>query len=101
MTHRVTCGDPADDGDPEEEWVVAGFSTAEKACEYARRFIRAAVEDLRAEAPTPQELHDMYAAWGEYALTAGLDNAAWVAFCIANPATVAAETDYARLDPNP
>ncbi len=101
MTHRVTCGDPADDGDPEEEWAVAGFSTAEKACEYARRFIRAQIEDFRGETASNQELHEMYVAWGEYALTPGLDNEAWIAFCIVNPAATAAETDYARLDPTP
>ena len=45
--HSVRCGDFADEGDPDEEWLVAGFASAEAAQEYARRFVRAQVEDLR------------------------------------------------------
>ena len=62
-------------------------------------FIRAQVEDLRREAASPEELASMYAEWGEYAETPGFDRAAWVAHCIANPATRKQDTDYAALEP--
>jgi hypothetical protein len=97
--HRVLCGDLANPGDPEEEWEVIGFPSAEAAAEYARRFIRAQIEDLRAEAASPEELRRAYLAFGEYAAAEGFDAAAWVEHCIATPATRKAETDYAALDP--
>ena len=67
--------------------------------ESSRRFIRAQIEDLRREAASPEELAGMYAQWGEYAETPGLDHAAWVAHCIANPAARKQDTDYAALEP--
>jgi len=94
--HAVRCGDHAD---PEDEWLVEGFASAAAAQDYARRFIRAQVEDLRPEAASPEELAGMYAQWGEYAETPGLDHAAWVAHCIANPAARKQDTDYAALEP--
>ena len=94
----VACGDFFHDMDPEEEWTVAGFATAEAADEYARRFIRASVEACR------QPEHDAAAtceAWfrfGEYAFgpTVRSDHGRW---CAANPATRPEETDYRALDP--
>jgi len=97
--HRVRCGDHASDGDPDEEWEVAGFASAAAAQEYARRFIRAQIEDLRRETPDAAELRRAYLAWGEYAVTPGLDEAAWVEHCLAAPATKKTETDYAALEP--
>lgn len=97
--HTVRCGDYADFGDPDEEWLVEGFPGAEAAAEYARRFVRAQVEDLRAEAGSAEELRAMYFRFGEYAFAAGLDHAAWVAHCIATPAGRRAETDYAAVEP--
>jgi hypothetical protein len=99
--HSVRCGDFAQRGDPEEEWEVEGFATAEAAQEYARRFVRAQVEDLRRDAAgaPPGALRDAYLRWGEYAETPGFDAAAWAEHCIAHPATRRAETDYAALDP--
>lgn len=99
MSHRVLCGDFAHYQDPEEEWEVAGFASGEAAREYARRFIRAQIEDLRREMPDAEELRRAYLAWGEYAAAEGFDSAAWVEHCIATPATRRAETDYAALDP--
>ena len=52
--HSVRCGDFADEGDPDEEWQVEGFAWAEAAQEYARRFVRAQVEDFRREAAPPR-----------------------------------------------
>ena len=97
--HSVRCGDHADEGDPEEEWLVEGFASAEAAQDYARRFVRAQIEDLRREAGSPEELATMYRRWGEYAVTKGFDLEAWVAHCIANPATRRQDTDYAALEP--
>ena len=97
--HSVRCGDFADEGDPDEEWLVEGFASAEVAQEYARRFVRAQIEDLRQEAASPEELAEMYGRWGEYAVTQGFDPAPWVAHCIANPATRKQDTDYAALAP--
>ena len=97
--HAVRCGDYADFGDPEEEWLVEGFAGAEAAAEYARRFVRAQIEDLRAEAGTAEELNAMYFRFGEYAFAAGLDHEAWVAHCIATPANRRADTDYAAAAP--
>ena len=99
MTHTVLCGDFASDQDPDEEWEVPGFTSAAAAEEYARRFIRAQIEDLRRETPDPEALRRAYFTWGEYAATPGLDTAAWVAHCIATPATRKAETDYAAIAP--
>ena len=97
--HSVRCGDHANPGDPEEEWTVDGFASAAAAQEYARRFVRAQIEDLRREAGSPEELAEMYRRWGEYAVTKGFDLEAWVANCIANPATRRQDTDYAALEP--
>jgi hypothetical protein len=97
--HSVRCGDFADEGDPDEEWQVGGFASAEAAQEYARRFVRAQVEDLRREAASPAELAEMYDRWGEYAETPGFDLAAWVTHCIAHPAARKQDTDYAALEP--
>ena len=96
--HRVRCGDHASD-DPEDAWEVAGFPSAAAAQEYARRFVSAQIEDLRRETPDPAALRQAYLAWGEYAVTPGFDEAAWVEHCIATPATKKAETDYAALEP--
>ena len=101
MSFSVTCGDFADDDDEDSDWLVEGFTSQANATEYARRFIRAQVEDLRDDAETNEALKQMYLMWGEYAATEGFDSAAWVDYCIANPATRKAETDYDALDPNP
>ncbi len=100
MSFTVHCGDFAHYQDPEEEWLVAGFASVAAAQEYARRFIRAQIEDLRGEAENPAALKQMYFSWGEYAATEGFDSAAWVDHCIASPASRKAETDYDALDPN-
>ena len=98
MSHTVLCGDFARYQDPEEEWEVTGFASATAAQEYARRFIRSQIEDMRRDV-TAEELKRAYYAWGEYAATEGFDSQAWVEHCIATPATRRAETDYAALDP--
>ena len=99
MSFSVRCGDFAHPGDPEEEWTVEGFASAAAAQDYARRFVRAQIEDLRLQAASPEELRDMYWNWGEYALTEGFDHEAWVERCIAEPAARRQDTDYGALEP--
>jgi hypothetical protein len=96
----VQCGEHGSHGmDPDDAWVVEGFTTAEAAQEYARRFVRAQVEHLRLDAASAEELHAAYYRFGEYAWAEGLDHEAWVATCIAIPATRKQDTDYQALDP--
>jgi hypothetical protein len=102
VSFAVHCGDFAgNDEDEDDGWVVEGFASAAAATEYARRFIRAQIEDLRREAPSLAELKQMYLMFGEYAAVEGFDSAAWVDHCIATPASRKADTDYDALDPNP
>lgn len=100
MSHSVLCGDFANDQDPDEEWSVDGFRTAEAAAEYARRFIRDQVEGLRSEYPDPAALEQAFLSFGEYAIAPGFELKPWLAHCIATPATRRADTDYQALDPN-
>ena len=100
MSHAVLCGDFAHYQDPDEEWSVDGFATAEAAAEYARRFVRDQVEALRDEYATPAALREAYLAFGEYAIAPGFDLPAWLDHCIATPATKRADTDYQAIDPN-
>lgn len=99
MSHAVLCGDFGAYQDPDEEWLVEGFASAAAAQEYARRFIRAQVEHLRADTPDPVALRDAYFTFGEYAATEGLDTQAWVAHCIAHPAASPRDTNYEQFTP--
>ncbi len=100
MSHSVLCGDFAHYQDPDEEWEIPGFRTAEAAAEYARRFVRDQVEGLRGEYADAAGLREAYLAFGEYAIAPGFDLEAWLDHCIANPAARKADTDYQALDPN-
>ena len=100
MRHSVLCGDFAHYQDPDEEWEIPGFRTAEAAAEYARRFVRDQVEGLRGEYADAAGLREAYLAFGEYAIAPGFDLEAWLDHCIANPAARKADTDYQALDPN-
>ena len=101
MNHSVLCGDFAHYQDPDEEWSIDGFRTAEAAAEYARRFIRDQVEGLRGEYPDPAALEQAFLTFGEYAIAPGFELKPWLAHCIAQPAARRADTDYQALDPNP
>ena len=81
--------------DAEGGWEVAGFSTPASAQEYARRFIRAPVEQHRHALVGNTIRH-----FDGYAGTEGLDSAACVAFCAEYPATRPDRTDYVALEPN-
>ena len=77
--------------DREEEWEAS-------AQEFARRFIRAQVEQYRHA--WPAQTIAAYRHFGDYAAAEGLDSAAWVAFCADNLAARPEETDYAALEPS-
>lgn len=97
---QVLCGDFAHHMDPEEEWTVDGFRSAEAAAEYARRFVRDQVEHLRPHYADAESLKRAFMMFGEYAIAPGFALAPWLDHCIANPATRKAETDYRALDPS-
>ena len=100
MSHAVICGDFAHYMDPEEEWTVDGFRTAGDAAEYARRFIRDQVENLRPQYAEAEALRNAFMMFGEYAIAPGFELKPWLDHCIANPAARKADTDYQALDPN-
>jgi hypothetical protein len=100
VSHSVTIGDFFHYQDPDEEWTIDGFRTAEAAAEYARRFIRDQIEAMRGEYPDPAALEQAYLSFGEYAMATGFELKPWLAHCIAQPATRKADTDYQALDPN-
>ncbi len=101
MTHAVLCGDLAHEHDPDDQWVVEGFRTAEAAREFARRFVRDQIEGLRVEYADAQALKGAYLTFGEYADTPGFDLHEWVDFCVTTPASRRSDTDYQALDPSP
>lgn len=100
MSHSVLCGDFAHCQDPDEEWSVDGFRSAEAAAEYARRFVRDQVEHMRAEYPAPDALRQAFLMFGEYAIAPGFELKPWLDHCIANPTARKSDTDYQALDPN-
>ncbi|WP_198369121.1 hypothetical protein [Roseomonas rosulenta] len=97
---QVLCGDFAHDQEPDEEWSVDGFASAEAAAEYARRFVRDQVEALRGEYATSEALREAYLSFGEYAIAPAFELKPWLDHCIATPATRRADTDYQAIDPN-
>ena len=101
MSHSVLCGDFAHDQDPDEEWTVEGFRTADAAADYARRFVRDQIEGLRKEYADATALSEAFFSFGEYAIAPGFELKPWVAHCIANPATRRSDTDYQAIEPNP
>ena len=52
------------------------------------------------EYATPAALRDAFLTFGEYAIAPGFELKAWLAHCIATPATRRADTDYQAIDPN-
>lgn len=101
MSFSVLCGDFAHEHDPDDQWIVEGFRSMEAAQEFARRFVRDQIEGLREEYADAATLSGAYFTFGEYARTPGFDLQAWVAHCIANPATRQSDTDYQAIDPTP
>ena len=57
--------------DSEKDFVISGFPTVELANEFARRWVRDSVEELRAAGQTREELRRMWHAFGEDASVLG------------------------------
>ena len=53
------------------ELLISGFPTKEAAIEYARRRVRASVEELRSPNQTGEELRKLWAIYGEDAVVIG------------------------------
>ena len=51
--------------DPEEDYVISGFPTFELAKEFARRWVRDSVEELRKPGQSPEELRRLWYTFGE------------------------------------
>ena len=97
---RVRCGECLECNDPDREWIAGDLAATEAAVEYASRFVLSTVERLRQEGTDPDPLHEDFFAVGVYGVSDGFELDPWVAYCIANPAAIEAETDYQALDPN-
>lgn len=59
--------------DPEHEYTVDGFPTLELATEFARRWVRDSVEELRTADWTPDGLRNQWFTFGEDAIVIGGD----------------------------
>lgn len=99
-TYSVLILDMAHYQDPDHEIQVSGFPTLEAAQEFARRRVRASIEELRSPEMSPEELRRLWHLYGEDALVPG---AGWAASheldqFLAAPAGPE-ETDWASLDP--
>jgi hypothetical protein len=57
--------------DPEHEYTIGGFSSVELATEFARRWVRDSVEELRADDWTPEGLRSQWFTFGEDAMVIG------------------------------
>ena len=57
--------------DPAEDYVVGPFPTYELAKEFARRWVRDSVEELRGASPSPSELSKRWRTFGEDAVVLG------------------------------
>ncbi|HUT81016.1 MAG TPA: hypothetical protein VMZ29_07420 [Candidatus Bathyarchaeia archaeon] len=57
--------------DPDEDYIVEGFSTVELAIEYARRIIRASIEHHRKPNQKKEELSKLWHLFGENATVLG------------------------------
>ena len=85
---------------PGEEYLVGPFAEADIAREFARRWVRATLEEMRDRAMSGDELIDLWHVFGEDAVLAGggYAGSAELAFLAEHPAS-AAETDWKALRP--
>ena len=86
--------------DDESNYRIEGFPTPEAAKEFARRWVRDSVEELRAAGQTAKKLRSMWYAFGEDALALGQQYAGSqeLDYFVAHPAT-AEERDWQSLRP--
>jgi hypothetical protein len=88
--------------DPDGERSIEGFSTFELAREFARRWVRDSVEELRGQGQSREELRSRWFTFGEDAIVIGGDSYAGsheLDYFIANPAT-AQERDWRSVKPS-
>jgi hypothetical protein len=83
---------------PESEWTVARFPTVELAEEFARRWLRDSLEELRAQNQTTEELKKQWTLFGDDVVIpeVGFVASKNIELYIANPATVQ-ERDWKTL----
>ncbi len=86
--------------DDESNFRIDGFPTPEAAKEFARRWVRDSVEELRAAGQTAEELRSMWFTFGEDATALGQRYAGSheLDYFVAHPAT-AEERDWQSLHP--
>ena len=86
--------------DAEKDFVVEGFPTVELANEFARRWVRDSVEELRGSHQTDEEVRRMWHAFGEDASVIGGEphyaGSHELDYFIAHPAT-AEERDWRAI----
>jgi hypothetical protein len=77
--------------DPDEDYVIGGFPTFELAKEFARRWVRDSVEELRTSGGSKEELRRLWHSFGEDASVIGGEEryagSHELDFFIAHPAT--------------
>ncbi len=73
--------------DPENERDYEGFPTPELAREFARRWVRDSVEELRTPEQAAGELRTLWFVFGEDALTDGYKGSDDLVYFIEHPAT--------------
>jgi len=87
--------------DREKDFVISGFPTVELANEFARRWVRDSVEELRAADQTREELRRMWFTFGEDASVLGGEphyaGSHELDFFIDHPAT-AVERDWKEIE---
>jgi hypothetical protein len=81
------------------EMLISGFVAREEAIEYARRRVRASLEELRTANQTPEALRRLWAIYGEEAIVVGANYSASseLDHFIAQPATEA-EGDWRAIE---
>lgn len=98
-TFSVACGDFVHSQDPEDEWTVTGFETAEAAIQHARRTMRSSVESHRLPGAPAEVVYETWMRFGEYAATEGFSDLEWARHCAEHPSTTPEETDNKALEP--
>jgi len=80
--------------DPQGERNYDGFPTLELAREFARRWVRDSVEELRSPGQSPEEFRKLWFIYGEDAFTEGYRGPDELSYFVEHPAT-AEECDWA------
>jgi hypothetical protein len=88
--------------DPDDDYTIGGFSTLELAREFARRWVRDSVEEVRKTSQTKEEVRSSWFTFGEDAVVLGGDYAGSreLDFFIEHPAT-AEERDWQAIRAKP